>query len=268
MDSGDYSLPHFSAPLCPGLNIPPAPREPSRRARKLIFAYQGVQKVSLLVGAIFLGVGLLLSIPFCWGVPVDVAIALAHREQPGTILSARLDTSTRINGEHPTVVAYSYRTEAGELRGDCSTRDAAILEAAQPGASYPVQVARLNAGWSRLSGTTYSWTGYWGLFTLLFPIVGATTVGFAIRSNRREIRAFRHGHPILAKVVARGENPSVSVNGRHPFMVAWEFKVNDEVYSGSLSSMSLLALEELMNRDEIPVLYDPSNPAINTVFVS
>ena len=256
---------HFDLSAC--MNIPPAPREPSRRARRLIFAYVGTQKVLLLVGVLFLGVGLVLTIPICWGVPVDIAIAISHHEVQGTIRSARVDTSTTINDEHPTVLAFSYRVNDREYTGNCSTRNGEIIDAAQPGSAHPVQVAKLNAGWARLPGTTYSWIGYYGLIALLFPAIGAAILGFTIRSNRREIRAFRLGQPIMARVVSRGENISVSMNGRHPFMIAWEFKVNDEIYSGSLSSMSLLAIEDLMNRDEVPVLYDPENPNINTVFV-
>ena len=70
----------------PGLSldaVPPAPREPSPRARELIFRYQGSQKVLLLVGAIFLAIGVLLSVPMNWGLPSDLALSVGGRPSRG-----------------------------------------------------------------------------------------------------------------------------------------------------------------------------------------
>ena len=259
----DHS-PNSSASL---LNIPPAPRAPSRKARQLIFAYVGAQKVMLMVGAVFLGIGLIVSLPFCWGIPVDIAIDLGHQEVSGTIRSARLNRNVRINKQHPTTISFAYRVNGREYEDSADTLEDGIIEAAQPGSTFPIQVAKLNPAWARLRGESNSWTGYFGLIILFFPALGATIMGFTIRSNRREIRAFRHGRPVLAKVTSRGQNTRVSVNGRHPFEIAWEFQVDGEIYSGSLSSMSMLAMEDLMAKHQLPVLYDPANPRINTVYI-
>src|SRR5260370_37010204 len=67
--------------------VPPAPREPSPRARELIFRYQGSQRAMLLVGAIFAAVGGGFAVIFCWGPPGDLALAaggapLARRRPP------------------------------------------------------------------------------------------------------------------------------------------------------------------------------------------
>ena len=109
--------------------------------------------------------------------------------------------------------------------------------------------------------------GYGGLFVLLFPVLGLVLAFFAVRSNRREIRAFVHGEPARAKVVFFGPDRSVQINGRNPFRLAWEFRVAERIFSGSLSSMSMLALEDLGKAEEIVVLYDPADPEVNTVWV-
>ena len=109
--------------------------------------------------------------------------------------------------------------------------------------------------------------GYGALFVLLFPILGLVLAFFAVRSNRREIRAFVHGEPARAKVVFFGADRSVQINGRNPIRLSWEFRVAESIYSGSLSSMSMLALEDLGKAEEIVVLYDPADPAVNTVWV-
>jgi hypothetical protein len=250
------------------ISIPPVPREPSPRARRLIFAYAGAQKVLRLVGGIFFVVGVALTIPFGWGIPVDFAIALGHHEVMGTVQEADLNLNITINGRHPTEITFTYQIDDQTFTGQGNTRDRRLIEAAQPGATVPLEVARMNPAWARLRGETYSWTGYFGLFILLFPCIGGTILFFVIRSNRREIRAFRFGVPILARVVFKGRDHSVKINGQSPFEIRWEFRVDGEVYSGSLSSMSLLEMEDLMAQDELPVLYDPDKPQVNTVYIA
>jgi hypothetical protein len=247
--------------------IPSAPRQPGPRARKLIFAYAGSQKVLLIVGMGFLLIGLVLTIPFAWGLPVDLAIALAPQQVAATVRETQVNRNVRINGEHPTNISYQYQIGDARFDGSSSTRDERILARAQPGSIIPVEVSRLRPDWSRVAGTTYSWTGYLALLTLIFPGIGAVISVLVIRANRREIRAYRHGVPVVARVVSAGQDLTTSINGQHPFLVRWEFRVDDEIYRGKLSSMSLLAIEDLMEKQELAVLYDPQNPRINTVYL-
>jgi hypothetical protein len=109
--------------------------------------------------------------------------------------------------------------------------------------------------------------GLFGLLLFLFPAVGGLLVLLAVRSNRREIRAFVHGTPTLARVVYAGDDLSTTVNGRHPYKVAWEFRVEGDVYEGSLTSMKLLELEPFGKAREVAVLYDPADPSCNTLYV-
>ncbi len=247
--------------------VPSAPRRPSKRARALIFAYTGTQKAMLWVGIVFSVFGSLLSLPFCWGLPVDLAIALTHRDLQGTVVDASLNRSAEIGGQHPTSITFTYEVNGRTYTGTCSTLDDQLVEAATPGARLGLEVARLNPAWARLAGTTHATFGYTVLITLIFPGIGLAFLTWAIRSNRREIRAYRRGTPILARVVYRGPNKSVKINGAHPFMVKWEFKIDDDIYEGSLSTMSLLAFEDLMEPSEVPVLYLPENPRINTLYI-
>jgi hypothetical protein len=247
--------------------IPSAPRQPGPRARKLIFAYAGAQKVLLIVGVAFLLIGLVMTIPLNWGLPVDFAITFASKRVDATVRGTKENHSVTVNGEHPTIISYEYQIGGAPFRGSSSTRDERILALAQPGGTIPVETSRLRPGWSRVAGTTYSMLGYLGLLLLLFPGIGAVILIFVIRANRREIRAYRHGVPVVARVVSTGKDYSTSINGQHPFLIRWEFRVGDEIYEGKLSSMSLLAIEDLMDKDEVAVLYDQENPRINTVFL-
>jgi len=47
----------------------------------------------------------------------------------------------------------------------------------------------------------------------------------------------------------------------------WEFAVDERIFAGSLSSMSMLSLESLGKAKEIVVLYDPGDPACNIAWV-
>jgi hypothetical protein len=247
--------------------IPTAPRTPSKRARALIFAYTGSQKVLAIGGLMFFIIGSVITLPFCWGLPVDLAIAVSHRTVTATPVAVDVNESASSGGEHPRVITFNYDVDGKTFTGTCNTFDRDVIEIATRGLTSDAEVSRINPTWSRLAGTTRSTFGYSVSFVLIFPVVGLTMLYFAIRSNRREIRAFRFGTPVMARVVFRGEDASTSVNGRHPLMIKWEFMVNDEIYEGSISSMSVLAIESLGNDEEIPVLYLPDNPRINTIYV-
>jgi hypothetical protein len=248
-------------------SIPPAPREPSPRARELIFRYQGAQKAFLIVGIVFTVVGLAIAVPFNWGVPADLAIAASARAQHARVLSAQVDRSVKINGRNPTVIRFAYSVDGRRYEGESSTLDGALIGRAQPDASIPIQVSSMNPQWARVAGSTRATFGYGALFVLLFPMLGLVLAFFAVRSNRREIRAFVHGEPARARVVFFGADRSVQINGRNPIRLNWEFRVAEQIYAGSLSSMSMLALEDLGKREEIVVLYDPAEPTVNTAWV-
>lgn len=249
----------------PGLNeVPPAPRTPSPEARHLVFGYRGGQGVMLLVGIGFLVIGLILSTVFCWGLPVDAAILFSKRETTGTILHAETNLSTKVNGRRPTAVRFEYEGGGQRWQGESDTFE---IKADQTG-PVAVEYAALNPSWGRLAGETYSTFGYLGLLTLLFPALGALITRHAVRSNRREIRAFTHGRPVLARVTFRGLDHSTSVNGRHPFLMRWEFRTDTGANGhGSISSMELQDIKAFGEAEQVVVLYDPADPKANTLYV-
>ena len=247
--------------------VPPSPREPSERARQLIFRYQGSQFVVLLVGLGFLGIGGVLTAVFDWRLPEDVAISLGGHASTGRVVDTELEENVTINGRHPMLIQFRYDVDGREHLGSSKALDHDIVASAQPGTDVPIEVASLKPGWARIRGTTASYLGLFGLFMLLNPAVGAILIFFAVRSKRREIRAFINGQPITARVVFAGTETRVKMNGRNPFVVRWEFSVEGRAFKGSLSSMERALIEPLMRRKELKVLYVPDNPRVNTVYV-
>lgn len=248
--------------------IPPAPRQPSERARKLVFAYQGKQFVSLLIGLIFLAMGSVFSVVFAGGLPSDLLLAVFGETTPGTVIESHVQTNVKVNGRHPTSISFAYELGHQRYTGASSTLDWDVAKAAKPGAPIKVEMLTSLPDVCRVAGTTLSWTGYMGAFVFLFPLAGAASVFGAVRSNRREIRAFVHGKPVAARVLSRGLDRSVKVNGQSPTKITWQFEVNGASYTGDISHMNPSALGDLMRGHAVPVLYDPRNPKINTVYVS
>jgi hypothetical protein len=247
--------------------VPLVPRTPSQRARDLIFAYQGSQLALLLVGLIFIFVGGSLTLVFDWRLPAELAIELGGQPATGHVSQVQLERNVTVNGRHPTALTFTYDVGGTRHTGLSSTINPAVVAAAQPGADVPIEVARLNPKWARVRGTTISILGLWGLFMLIMPSLGLLLLALAVRSNRREIRAFIHGQPIVARVVFAGPDRTTRINGRNPLLVRWEFMLEGRTFKGSISSLKLPLIEPLMKQQELVVLYDPQNPKINTCYV-
>ncbi|EYF01639.1 DUF3592 domain-containing protein [Chondromyces apiculatus] len=246
--------------------VPRPPRAATPLAKQLIFSYQGSQAVLRIIGLAFMAMGGLMSVIFCWGLPVDVALALGGRRAQGTVETTRLNTKVSINGEHPTEIAFRYEVGGKAYRAESSTLDGSIVSAARGGGPVPVEILPVHPQWARVQGTSVSPFGLLGLLVLVFPVVGAGLLFHAVRSNLREIRAYRHGIPVTGLVVKRGQDTTVEVNGRHPYEVVWEFQVAQARHRGRLSHMDGALLERALPGNEVTVLYDPANPAVNTVW--
>lgn len=247
--------------------IPRVPRSPSPRARSLVFGYRGAQGVMLLIGLIFLGVGTLISSIFCWGLPGDLALAAAATPAQASVVSTEIVNNVKVNGAHPTLLKFRYRVAGENYDGESSTLDSSLRRLPK-GAAVSIEYLPFAPRIARIVGTTRSMMGYTPVFVLIFPLVGAGLAFGAWRSNRREIRAFVHGTPILGQITYKGPDTSVTVNGRHPFKLEWQFQVGGAPYTGSFSTMNRGELGELANATELAVLYDPSKPAVNTLWIA
>jgi hypothetical protein len=244
--------------------VPPVPRRPSRAARRLVFAYTGAQSVMRGAGIVFLLVGGLFSVLMGWGLPVDAALALTGARATGTVLAADVDSRTTFRGRPVVNLRYEYEVGGTTFTGEHD----AYIEPPEPGGPIEVVYAPAKPEWSRRAGSLRAPLGWFGLIPLFFPIMGATFLVRAVRSNRREVRAFVHGRPALARVTYHGQDHSTSVNRQHPTMIRWEFRgPTGELVQGSLSTMRFQDLEAFGKAEQVVVLYDPAEPACNTLYV-
>src|SRR5262249_17158100 len=158
-------------------------------------------------------------------------LSLHGHAATGRVVGQQLEYNVTVNGRHPTLIRFRWDDAGQERTAESSTRDPDLIAAATLGAAVPLEVA---GGLSPVRGARYSMRVMWSLFLLLFPGVGFTLAFFAVPSNRREIRAFTDGKPILARVSYSGYDLSTRINGRSPMQLCWEFKVNGEIYDGSI----------------------------------
>ena len=246
------------------LNVPPAPRTPSARAKKLIYAYAGKQLALLLVGGIFLLVGVPLTAVFCRDLPGELMLTLGHEMGIGRVTRTELQQHVKINNRHPTLIAYDYEVGGKTYHSDSSILDPGELAA---GDTVNVEYRPSAPEISRLEGGTYGSFPLFVGFVGLFPLIGLMLFGGAVRSNRREIRAFRDGTETQGQVTFVGEDTSVRINHRHPLKVAWSFEVQGAAYTGELSSLDHSKLHGFKQGDAVTVLYLPDDPKANTVWV-
>lgn len=248
--------------------LPKPPRQPSPRAKRLVFSYQGAQSIKLWLGGIFVVVGSVVSVALCSAIPSDLVISLSRVSATGQVLSQHVDGSTKVNGRSPTVVQFAYQVAGTHHEGVCSTTDEGVLATLAVGGEAQVAYSSLYPAWARLAGTTRSRFGYVGLFALLFPTIGLLLVVATWRENRREIRAFTWGRPIAARRLSFAEDRSTQMNGRSPWKLAWEFSVNGQTWTGSLSSMAREDLATYAESEQMPVLYLEEDPSVNVLYVA
>lgn len=246
--------------------VPRPPRKPTPFARDLIYGYQGTQGASRTIGVIFLALGLPLLLFLGHGVTTDIAIAVAGKPSTATVVGTRTITSVEVNDRHPIEIKYRYEVSGEKYEEASYTTDGDIASSATDGASIPIEIVPSLPSWSRMKGTTSSKMGMGILFLLIFPAVGGGLLFAAVRSNRREIRAFRDGTAIKGLVKSRAFDHTTEVNGKNPFVVTWEFQVDGTTYTGKLSNMDRGVLERALPDAEVTVLYDPKDPKINTVW--
>jgi hypothetical protein len=244
------------------LTAPPPPRTPSPRAKKLVHAYTGSQLGLLIAGLVFMGVGVPLGLVFCRDLPGELSLTMSHETCAGRVIGTQVQQNVRINNRHPTLVSFEYDVGGATYRGESSVLDTSSLSS-----GVQVEYSPSSPSLSRVAGGTYGTFPVWVGFVLLFPVLGLTLFGGAVRSNRREIRAFRDGQAIEGRITEVGLDRTVKINGRHPHKVSWTFEVQGQSYSGALTSMDPAALAEFQQGTLVTVLYVAENPRANTLWI-
>lgn len=230
----------------------------------MIFRYQGTQKIMLIIGIVFTLVGVPITALFGLATMGDVLISTSGKKTTGAVSDWRTMSNVKVNGRHPTEISFTYDVDGQKRSGTCATLDDELIEGLRQNGRVDVEYA---GSFARIAGTTFSTVGFVGLIGFIFPLAGVLMAFFAIRSNRREIAAFTHGTLVHGTIASSGFDYSAQMNGSHPYKIVWEFSVDTDVYTGSLSSMEPSELNEYVVGRQVGVLYLAENPKVNTLYI-
>jgi len=198
--------------------------------------------------------------------PAELALRVAGETTEGRILRAEVDEHVRIGGEHPTYVSFGFEHDG--VAYETRTTFVGVSTTEFPtNAPVLMEYVPWRPKWARISGGDYGFFPWWCAFVAIFPLIGLLLLYSAIRSNRREIRAYSHGQVANGEVVSFGPDTTVEVNGRHPMQVEWVFLVAGIQYRGKVTHMDTAFLAAYQVGVPIFVLYDPADPQINTLWV-
>lgn len=247
---------------------PPAPRPLTPAARQLYFSLAsgpvGVVFVGLLLTCfsailfVTLGVG---------GTVTDLLMDLQAVPVKARVERVETDFSTRLNRHFVQRVHITYVHEGRTYQGEFGTLNARVLAEAQPGAQLDVEVVPGSPTRARPVGDSSYFLGRWGLLWLGLLLSPLGLVALGVVRLRRQVHTFRNGELAWARVTSMGQDLSTRVNGRHPYVVRWEFDVAGQPYTGKLSTLTPPDLQTLLTGGPAPVLYLPGRPQHSVLYV-
>ncbi|MEY4484431.1 MAG: hypothetical protein RL693_1883 [Verrucomicrobiota bacterium] len=103
------------------------------------------------------------------------------------------------------------------------------------------------------------------LLPLLFMVGGAFMLRIGRKKANGVLNAFRLGVAVEGSVSGVQLDTSQTLNGRHPWVMTYLFKVGSELVEGSITSFSS-ALETRSKSQPVWVLYDQGDPTHNTIY--
>lgn len=249
--------------------VPQPPRSPSARAHQLVLRFQTIEKVFLVIGCVLLLSGAVAAAALGHDLPADLALSLGSTSTvEGRVLSDRIDRYSRVNLVHPTIFAFSYTADGASRQGESRTTRRELIAKLRQTRKATVVVSRVSSAWARIEGTTVGPYGSMAAGMLVLPAIGLGFVLVVLRRRQVRLGAFTRGEAAPGKLVFKGVNRKIRINGRHPELLRWQFSVAGVPYECSLSSMDAQELAGLAGNEQVTVLYDPRNPANNVPYVA
>lgn len=131
------------------------------------------------------------------------------------------------------------------------------------GSKVTVQYVKSDPFIARIKGTKINTGGYFGSFTLLFPVVGIGLLLGSVYTVRQRRWLLRHGEAVLAKVVDV-KDTKTQVNYQNLFKLIFAFEVLGRPHEATIRTteddLISLATERHRNDESVVLLYDPRKP--------
>lgn len=212
-------------------------------------------------GVLFAAFGLLLGAFFLpWRLPVDLRLQFPDaRTTPGRVVAVE-PTSLTINKRRVMEYRFEFAPEGNASgTGLCYTTGRRW----EPGADVVVRYAPERPTWACPEGARSSRSGAFGLFVLIFPLVGTAAALGVLVARRRAMRLLREGETAEFRVTALAAT-NVRINHRTQYEVTLERadRPGEPLVVVRRSQLAPLAFarERLQSRQPFYVLLDPRRP--------
>lgn len=110
-------------------------------------------------------------------------------------------------------------------------------------------------------------TAFVGIPFLLLGIVllgaGAAVLFWRYQQAQRILETLRNGVPADGEIISVDENLNVEINQRHPWVIAYRFRVSGTEYTGNVTTLNRPSLQP---GDPAWVLYLPQEPIHNALY--
>ena len=112
-------------------------------------------------------------------------------------------------------------------------------------------------------------TAFIGIPFLLIGIVflgsGGGVFAWRYQEARKIVDVFREGEATRGQIVEVQENYSVTVNGRHPWVIQYQFQANGQEYKGAVTTLNPPG-QQLQAGKTVFCLYLPSDPKWSSIY--
>ena len=208
------------------------------------------------VGWLVLGFGLV----FVWAFGIDATIAslIAWRGETDTaagVVRACEDTGGKANNVTIYRNVYTFTAADGSQHEGASYATGKQLA---PGTSVTVVYVKDNPAVSRIRDMRSTLMGAWGLFILIFPLVGLVLVAASLVRSRKRLRLLRDGITAVGTLVDK-QATNTSVNHQRVYKFTYAFTADD---GGTYRATARTHETGKFSDENEPLLYDPANPNV------
>jgi len=103
------------------------------------------------------------------------------------------------------------------------------------------------------------------LLGVVFLGVGVWLFIWRYRQAQKVVNVLREGEATRGKIVEIQENYSVIINGRHPWVIRYQFQANGQDHEGKLTTLNQPG-QQLQAGKAVCVLYLPTTPKWNSIY--
>ncbi len=100
---------------------------------------------------------------------------------------------------------------------------------------------------------------------IIFLIGSCAVIYWRYQVNRKQVMVLKWGQSVLGTVSNLEENYSVTVNGRHPWSIDYQFQVGGQAYTGKVGTLNQPGIH-LQTGRPVYVLYMQTDPLQNSLY--